>query len=152
MGQITLTIEEWQRLVRGQADAEARSAQLAQQVTDLQVQLSDQGIGVSTAGTTKTLLEAIGAARDVIRFSVANYPPEAVKGWPHEALKRFADILESVPGATQDYKDMAIDLRAFAKEAKTVEDMRKRRDAAGLVAPTVSDYVALPPTDTDFTT
>lgn len=136
MGQITLTVEEWQALVQGKRDAEARCAGLTTQIADLQIALSDKD--GTDSGTTKALLEALMAARDVIRFSVANYPPEAVKGWPHEALKRFADVLDSAPGATQDHKDMAVDLRAFAREAAAIEDMRKRRDAAPAVVP--QDY------------
>lgn len=119
MGTIQLTIEEWQGLVQARQAAEQRAL-------DLQGQL-DAGVSSDPDGTIKHLLKALSSAREIIRFAVANYPPEAVRGWPHEELVSFADLMEKAPAATQDYKDMAIDLRSFAREAKTIEDKRATR-------------------------
>jgi len=70
---------------------------------------------------------AFVAASTVVRFAVANYPPEAVRGWPILALSELADALEGIVGVEYDYKALALELRTFAREAKAIEDKRKNR-------------------------
>lgn len=119
MGTVQLTLQEWQELVAKRQEAEERSLELQKKLDESAVCDSD--------GNTKHLLKALNAAREVIRFAVANYPPEAVKGWPTEELKLFADLMETAPAATQDYREMAISLREFVRDAKEIEEFRKRR-------------------------
>jgi hypothetical protein len=119
MGTVQLTITEWQELIQLRQQAEAK-------VLELQARLDGESTS-DTEGAIKHLLKALSSAREIVRFAVANYPPEAVRGWPHAELTNFADLLETAPGASQDYKEMAIDLKSFARAAKTIEDKRALR-------------------------
>lgn len=126
MATISLELSEYHDLMNAKSAAENKTADLERQ---LQItQTSDVLVG--------HLCEALKAAREVVRFAVANLPPETVRGWPADQLKKFADLLETAPGATQDYRDMAMDLRLFSREADTLEQMRVRRDrimTAGII-------------------
>jgi hypothetical protein len=60
------------------------------------------------------------------RFAIANLPPEMIRGWPYEELRRIAAGLPTLPDATADDRDMALDLLNFAKDC---EDHAIRRRA-----------------------
>lgn len=62
----------------------------------------------------------------IARFAVANLPPEMIRSWPYEALRRIATELPALPDATHDDRDMALDLMNFAKDC---EDHELRRRA-----------------------
>lgn len=117
MGTISLPVGEWQALLDQRRAAENEAAALRAQLQEAIVTDKD--------GAVKQLLEALSASREVIRFAIANYPPEAVRGWPYKELRNFADLLEKAPGVPYDYIEMAIELRTFAAEAQSLEEKRE---------------------------
>ena len=74
---------------------------------------------------------AAKAATEVIKFTMANFSPEASHGWPGASLKAFADYIIAAPGANVDIQSWAHDALEFAKEAEIWDGKRDR--AAELV-------------------
>jgi hypothetical protein len=69
------------------------------------------------------------------RFAVANLPPEMIRGWPYEALRRIAAELPTLPDATADDRDMALDLINFAKDCEDHEIRRRAEPRATKMTP-----------------
>ena len=91
-------------------------------------------------------LNALARAQLVIvRFAVANMPPEAIKGWPIEALEAVAAGLPALTDHTTDDVDLAITLRDFKRDCEHVALERAAKRAEKLAAdrnepaPTVLD-------------
>ena len=119
MATIKLTDLEYRALLNTQADNEVQIAALKKQLAA--AERSD------VEGRVQHLIDALSAARDVIGFAIAHLPPETVRGWPHERLRVFADLLETGPGVPYEWKEHAIDLKAFAREAEYLEQERANR-------------------------
>jgi dsDNA-specific endonuclease/ATPase MutS2 len=126
MPDITMTLNDYQMLMNEKEKLEKQVVELIQQKASAELADPD--------GRVQHLVETVKAGREVIRFAVAHLAPETVRGWPHEQLKLFADLLETSPGAPHDYKEMAIDLRDFALQAKRLEEARR----SGNYYPTVT--------------
>jgi hypothetical protein len=61
----------------------------------------------------------------IARFGVANLPPEMIRRWPYDALRRVAENIEVLPDCDQNDKDMALDLISFAKDCEAHEIRRR---------------------------
>lgn len=114
---VQLSMEEWSTF-----QEEKRA--LAQKLMESNTKLAEAE-AADPSGKVQHLVSCVSAAREVIRFAIAHLAPETVRGWPHEQLTLFANLLESSPGATTDYKEMAIDLRDFARQAARLEEARR---------------------------
>lgn len=67
-------------------------------------------------------------ARDcltIARFAIANLPPEVIRGWPVDALRRMIHGLKDLPDYDVNDRDMAIDLLNFADECAEHEARRR---------------------------
>lgn len=122
--QITMTDIEFNELQQRVRTAEAAAVA----ATAERDRMAQEGMASSVSKENMRLFAiAFAAASHVVRFAVANYPPEAVRGWPIPALTELADALEGIVGVDYDYKALALELRTFAREAKAIEDKRKDR-------------------------
>lgn len=119
MATITMTDIEYQGFLNGKASLEAEIASLRSQL--------DEARRADPANRVEYLVEMVEHARAVIGFAIAHLPPEAVRGWPHAALHRFAEMLEKAPGTSAAVLEQAIDMRAFSREARTLEEERASR-------------------------
>lgn len=70
-------------------------------------------------------------ALDIVRFAVANLPPEMTPNWPFEALRKLCENVSDLPDADTNDHDMAIDLKSFVAECEKHELRRKGERAAG---------------------
>jgi hypothetical protein len=61
----------------------------------------------------------------IARFAVANLPPETIRGWPVEALRRMILGLKDLPDYDVNDRDMALDLLNFADDCAQHE-LRRR--------------------------
>jgi hypothetical protein len=119
MATITMTDIEYQALLHGKIALEGQIADLHKQV--------DAARRADANDRVEYLVEMVQHARTVIGFCIAHLPPETVRGWPHAALHRFAEMMEKAPGVDAAGVEQAIDMRAFAREARTLEDERASR-------------------------
>jgi hypothetical protein len=89
------------------------------------------------SGRIPELMRALHAAIEVVQFAVGNLDPTTVRGWPYEALRTLADVLEQTPGLQEDanMRSLAGELRHFAGVAASLEEFRKKRDAERVVVP-----------------
>jgi hypothetical protein len=74
------------------------------------------------------LVKLTAFARDcmtIARFGIANLPPEMIPGWPYETLRRICDTIDALPDCSQDDRDMATDLRGFARDCEGHEIRRR---------------------------
>lgn len=78
-------------------------------------------------GRVPVFVDAIRAALPIVRFGVSNLDPRTVTRWPYEALATFAAALSQMPELGPDIAECAIELRAFAHEAKLFEQERVDR-------------------------
>lgn len=122
--QITMTDIEFNALQQRVRDTEAAAAAAIAERDKL---AQDAIRAATTSETFQHFNAAISSAIAVVRFAVANYPPEAVRGWPIEALLSLADALDGIIGIEYDFKALALELRAFAREAQAIETKRKNR-------------------------
>ena len=120
--QHTLTNEEYQDLLHRRQEAENEAARLRE---ELKAARGDAlALGNKLSGT---LLITARASIEIVRFAVANLPPQTIKGWPTKALFTVADGLSALPEFDTEHRDLAIELKAFAREADALERERARR-------------------------
>lgn len=99
--------------------AEQEAAALRQQLVDEKLRDPSERVAEVTAFARDCLT--------VARFAVANLPPEMIKGWPYEELRRIGQNIGKLPDCSISDRDMGIDLVAFARECEAVENERRRR-------------------------
>jgi hypothetical protein len=124
--EVKLTMADYQMIIDGRAQAEKDAAAL-------RVELA----AARMADPTDTITKVTAFARDamiVARFAVSNLPPETIKSWPHEVLKRVAETMNVLPDFSTNDRDLALDLIAFAKDCEQYE-LRRR----GLIHDTTLD-------------
>lgn len=95
-----------------QEAAEARVALQAQRLED-------------PTGRVPALTSFARECLTIARFAVANLPPETIRGWPVEALRRMTLGLKDLPDYDVNDRDMAIDLLNFADECAQHEIRRR---------------------------
>jgi hypothetical protein len=69
-------------------------------------------------------------ARDcltIARFAIANLPPEMIRGWPYQTLRKICETINVLPDYTADDRDMALDLLDFAQDCED-HDIRRRAE------------------------
>ena len=113
---MTLSFSEYQALLDDKK-------KLVEEAADLQRQLT----AAKLEDPSGRLAPVLAFARDcltVTRYAVANLAPELSVGWPFVELRRIATALPSLPDATINDRDMAIDLHAFARDCEAHETRR----------------------------
>ena len=115
---VSLHIDEWDNMRN-------KTQQLQNEIAELCKQLAEAERKDPT-GRLEPTLKTIEMALPIIQFAVSNLHPDTMLGWPYEALREFSERLKSLPGASQLYKELAIELKAFAAQA----EMRARERAA----------------------
>lgn len=101
---------------------------------DLERQLADAKLGPDPEFAKHTI-EAFRATLPLIQFAVGNLHPSAVRGWPHETLKRVAEFLKALPDADVNDHALAHEFVEVAKLAQGYEEFRRQRDAQTVVLP-----------------
>lgn len=124
MATITMTREEWDQEL-------ANRHRVEKEVANLRVTLEQHRLdtmNIAGGGTVEALKldELVRQAMFVVRFAVANLPPEMTPGWPVDSLKRVVDNLDALPTYSTDDADLRNELLAFVKEIE-VEEARRRR-------------------------
>jgi len=114
---VNISLDELNTTIAKIAVAEQEIAVLRQQLTDAKLRDPSERVAEVTRFARNCLT--------ITRFAVANLPPEMIKGWPWEALRRVAEDITLLPDCSIDDRDMAIDLVAFSRECE--EHERRRR-------------------------
>jgi len=128
---LTLSLEDYNNLQQAKSAAEQETAAVRKELEIAKGVSGDERVAKVTAFARHCLTLA--------RFAVANCPPTEIKGWPFEVLRKLADTIDVLPDYSLDDRDLAIDLRAFARDCEELELHRRGRDARA---------VAIPPVDT----
>lgn len=85
---------------------------------------------------------ALQDALPIIRFAVANLPPEMHAGWPIAELGRLSALLERLYPHEPDLQTLVIAFRTFADEVAEIEAMRvQRRAGAAQILAELGDRV-----------
>lgn len=120
---ITLGLDEWNQLNADKQSLANELAEMKQKLADANLEALS-GSGDTTKG--RQLDTLVRSAVDVVRFAVANLPPECTPGWPVVALLNVAENIEALPTYTDIDRDLRIELLAFAKTAEEHETRRYR--------------------------
>jgi len=136
-------MEEYQALQKARAEAETESAKLRSDLVQAKL------------GDPSSLVRAVNiVARDaiaIVRFAMANCPPETIRNWPFESLRSIANRIATLPDYTSDDAELAREMRTMAKEAeryaqkRAVEGEPYVAPPDGTKAPTLADLQALDP-------
>lgn len=111
---VTIALSELTEIQRARETAEQRAAVAEQSLREGKIAAND-------ATTYAVARDAL----DVVRFAIANLPPETTRGWPVEKLRSLAENLMKLDGATTDDNEFAITMRYFADEIDKCEVQRK---------------------------
>jgi hypothetical protein len=115
--EVKLTMADYQMIIDGRAQAEKDAAALREELKAARM-----------IDPTDTIQKVTTFARDamvVARFAVSNLPPETIKSWPYETLKRVAETMNVLPDFDTNDRDLTIDLLAFARDCEQYELRRK---------------------------
>ncbi len=118
MGQHILNDDEYNEIKNREKTALDRCAELERDL-----------VAAKRADPRVRDLEAL--ARDLItvmRFAVANLPPETTRNWPRTELTMIATHLQALPSYGSDDETLAIELRAFVDSC--IDADRKRAEKA----------------------
>lgn len=115
---VNLTLDDYNALQLAKVTAENEAASLRKQ-------LADAKLDVDSSGIVRKLTTAARDMLHVVRFAVANCPPETVHGWPFDKLVEISRHIEALPDATSDDVSFAIELQKFAFECKKIELQRQ---------------------------
>lgn len=74
----------------------------------------------------KKLFEAIKLALPIVGFAVSSLPPEAIRGWPYQALAAFGKLVQEIPGLEPHMIEQGKDFAIFSSEVKPFEEARAR--------------------------
>ena len=115
---VNLTLEDYTGLQEAKRQAENEAA-------DLRKQLTEARLDIGNDGSTRALVAGTRKALDIVRFAVANLPPETVHNWPVATLVEVSHHIEKLPDATSDDVSFAIELRKFATECDLIARQRQ---------------------------
>lgn len=114
MATITLSVEEWQELVKMREAAEAEASKLKTEIASILRGPND--------ALVSQLVDGMLAAFEVIRGVALTFPPDMVtQPWPYRDLIRFSEVLEQLPLPPIDKANLlsaAMDMRDFAQECE----------------------------------
>jgi len=121
-GQITMSLEEYEAAKLLRITAENEAAALRAEL----VALRADALGRATKDAQQ-LITLVDDSLTVLKFAVANLPPEMIRGWPVAALRSVAAKIPSLPAFDTNDHDLCIELEAFARECDGME--RRRMNA-----------------------
>ena len=113
---VSIPLSEFQEIQQAKDKAEKEASQLREQIRQATITASDS---VLFALSKKSL--------DIVRFAIANLPPESTKAWPIESLREIAKLLPQAAGATIDDEEFAVTIASFARECEMFEARRQVR-------------------------
>ena len=130
MGQVTLSTDEYHDLINQRQTAENELAAAKKAIVAARSE--------DPTGRLTTLVDGFKAALEVVCFAVGNLPAESYKGWPHDALRRTADAILQMPECGSNERDLFVEFKKFAGEARTHELRRAQTlDRVRVVDPAV---------------
>jgi hypothetical protein len=130
---ISLKLSDYDKMRTGQRALETRLRELEVELTAAQLADPSETLG----HVHRAFLQAM----QVVQFAVGNLPPESIVGWPHAALAHLAEAVNTLPGIGPHLKEIAPELREFARGAASLEAWRKERDKHRIVVPaTAADF------------
>lgn len=118
MGNVSMTIEEYEDMKLQRYTAENEAARLQKELVAARMLSSS---GESLEALTKLTRDSLA----ITRFAIANLPPETIRGWPYETLREIASKLPLLPDYTVDDRDLSGEMIAFAAECQRHEVRRK---------------------------
>jgi hypothetical protein len=119
-GTITLSLEDFEDMKTKRVEAENEAARLTNALAEAQRSSGNPEM-------TRALSELVSQAIVVVRFAVAQLPPETTPNWPEKALEQIAALMPMRPGYGSDDQDLATELRAFARECRGYDLERRAR-------------------------
>ncbi|MGH7178286.1 MAG: hypothetical protein ACREJC_12975 [Tepidisphaeraceae bacterium] len=114
---LTLTLADYESLKAQRTKAEDDLAVVTKQLAEARLE--------DPSGKLAPLNQFARDCLTIVRFAVANLPPETIRGWPYEELKRICQTLHVLPDFSTNDRDMALDVLGFAREAEDLELRRK---------------------------
>jgi hypothetical protein len=116
---LTISLDDYNAMLATRAVAEQELAIATNQLIEAKL--------VDPSGRLPALVAFSRDCLTIARFAVANLPPEMIRSWPYEALRRVAAGLPLLPDAREDDRDMALDMINFAKDCED-HDIRRRAE------------------------
>ena len=107
---VSIPYSEFQALQEAKRAAELETAQLKQVITETKI-----------AASNEAMLIVARSALHIVRFAIASLPPESTKGWPSVELRSIASMLDAMPDASIDDRELAITISIFADECDRFE-------------------------------
>ncbi len=108
--------------------------QMERELEELRAKAAVQQQPIAAADLDEYVLDLqseITAAISVAQFAVGNLNPESVRGWPHEQLKEFGELLiKTAMGTDQDQIMLGLSFVHFARECADVATFRANRTRA----------------------
>lgn len=128
---VTLPLSDWRRLERELNDLRTRVQEPAKAWLSAPAPAPDAQKALDA--------DALSFALELVQFAVGNLPPQSVRGWPVEALRRFADLIVDLCPNTHT-ELLAQEFYRFADEIDAVEKFRNirrqtARETVGTEAP-----------------
>lgn len=116
---VNMSLDEYEVL-------KARAAKAESETLAVQVELAAAKMADPTSTVTKVTAFA-REALNIARFAIANCPPEVIKNWPYESLRRVCDTINCLPDFDENDRSMALDLREFIGQCE--QHAQRRRNA-----------------------
>lgn len=114
---LNITLNDYNALIAARTEAERDAAKAREEARI--ARLEDPSDKLARLLTfTRDIL-------DVARFGIAHLPPETVRNWPYETLRRAMHNIDALPDCSTSDRDMALDLVNFARECEVLE-LRRR--------------------------
>ena len=85
-------------------------------------------------GSQAELVALIDLALPILRFAVANLPPETSPGWPYKELRALGETIARTAGVSADTRAVAEDFAARSGEIEPYEVERGTRPKKGILA------------------
>ena len=98
----------------------------------------EEAVKSRLADPTETVAKLTTFAREcltIVRFGVANLPPEMIRSWPYEALRRVCETIDVLPDCSTNDRDMAIDLLGFVRDCESHEIRRRAEPKSTKLTP-----------------
>lgn len=124
---LNLSLQEYNDLQAAKTRAEAETAEVRAQLEAAKFINGDERVAKVTAFARDCLTLA--------RFAIANCPPEMIRGWPYEELRRIADTIDVLPDYSLSDRDMSIDLHSFARDCEAHEIRRRAEPKSTKLTP-----------------
>jgi len=115
---MTITFAQMQEM---QAAIKAANAHAAQLEAELHV-----ARGADPSGRVESLRRLIrDGLMPIMRFAIANLPPDVVRNWPHSALEATITLMSNLPDFSEDDRVLICELRAFMEEVADADRYRR---------------------------